>query len=95
MEAQTKKIIFWTAMAGVALVGIYWVTQAAKSDAQKKSEKATFLVANGFNNNLNFVLGATDEYVDAWYKAAKAKKPTFTVGTKTYTTVGGKSVTSI
>lgn len=88
---NTKKILIGVAIAGIITVGV-WALMKYGNVNDRKAEMAQFLVAKGFHHDLSFLLSAGDDYITAWYKAAKAGNTTFKVGEKYYSTMGGKAV---
>ena len=58
-----------------------------------KKKKIAFLIENNYSQGTpNVLSGFEDDFVAAWYKAAKAKDDTFNYNGKNYKTIGGRAV---
>lgn len=86
---NAKKILIGVAITGIITTGI-WILVKYGNPQKRKADMAQFIVANGFHHDISFLLTAQDDYIKAWYKAAKAGEQTFAFNGKTYLTAGGK-----
>lgn len=80
-----KKVIVLLIVVGLAA---YLYTTLNPS----KNKMVTYLVSKGFASDLSGLLKLGDDYIKAWYKAAKDGYAQFTLGNKTYKTNGGLAV---
>lgn len=77
-------------VVAILLIGGYFVyTRTIVS----KSKQIDFLIANNYTGGSPASLSAfEDGFVEAWYKAAKAKKTIFAFNNKSYNTNGATAV---
>jgi hypothetical protein len=58
-----------------------------------KLAKVTYLINNNYSQGTpNVLMTFGDDYINAWYKAAKAGQAAFILSGKTYHTLGGTAV---
>lgn len=79
------------AIAVVIFVGLVFI--AYKQVVPGKKRKVEYIVDHGYHSSVNTLLSFDDDYIDAWYKAAKAGSETFQVNGGTYRTKGGRATT--
>lgn len=94
MNKNAKGVLVVLAVLGLAGIsyGIYFYL---KKDSVTKAQKIQYLVANNYTTGTPLQLGSFgDDYISAWYAAAKAMHPTFLLAAKTYNTNGGTAVSA-
>lgn len=93
---KTKTIMFFVLAAGI-IVGGVWLMNKYGNPEKRRLDMAQFLVTNGFNQNISWVLTVDDDYLLAWYNAAKAGEKTFTLARtgKIYSVQGGSVITNV
>ena len=96
---KSVKIGIWVVGTGIVLFTAWKLSKSFKGIGVKnktvhnKSFYVEYLVQNGKANkgSVEGMMNFGDDYLRAWYEAAKKNYPTFTVNNKIYLTHGGKA----
>lgn len=93
---KVKRILFFVAIAGIIVGGVWLMNKYGNKD-KRRLDMALFIVSKGYTKNLEFLLTTDDDYLKAWYQAAKAGDKTFTLKRtgKTYSVQGGSVVVNV
>jgi hypothetical protein len=84
MNNTTKGII------AVLVVGALVFATMKLTTKKSKRKMAEFIVDSGNHGNVDTLVSFGDDYIEAWFKAAKKGVETFTLNGVSYNTKGGK-----
>ncbi|HEX4850073.1 MAG TPA: hypothetical protein VFV08_04660 [Puia sp.] len=86
------KAFLITAIVAFTLIGGY-ILLKKKNAPLTKEQQAEFLSANGFSQgSVQWLMSLGDDYIGAWYNAAKAGQKSFVLSGSTYSVSGGEAI---
>lgn len=84
MNKNTKGILAVLIVGGIVFA-VYQLTRK-----KTKKEMVEFITKSGYHPNPDALMTLGDDYIQAWFFAAKKDEPSFMLDGKKYKTQGGK-----
>jgi len=89
---KAAKAFLITALVAFTIIGGYILIKK-KSSPVTKEQQAEFLSANGFSQgSVQWLMSLGNDYIAAWYNAAKSNQQSFVLSGSTYAVHGGESI---
>lgn len=88
-----KKVLFYGIGVAALAAGVYVIGNKLGWFENVRREKyADYLIANSFSANRENLLKFDQDFLKAWFEAAKRGDEYFSYGNKTYNVKGGRAI---